>query len=457
MEPDPATSLIPFLVSVVFVVASLVFYVFFISASIALARCRGSVLRELREEGWWGSKSAEYVLAQADTFLLCVQFGRVLASLGVGILLAVCSYYGALAVATATMHLSFGVWIGVVAAFYAVCALFLLVLVQIVKNITLQYPEKVLCTTAGPLKFYGKLFAPVLIYPHRCVLRILERWGVRLTNERELTISAAELGEIAKSSSEAGTLESEESHILEGVAELSERTARDVMTTRSNIIWVRESASSAEVVAVANKESVSRLLVCGSELDDVRGMLLIKDLLNFAGQPFQPSSWRRFIRPVYRIPDTKIVKNLLVELRQKRVHFSVVLNEHGEVVGLVTLEDLVEEIVGEIFDEFDNPSLENPPIAVENGVLYLDAAVTIEVLEEEYGLSFPEGNFHSAGGFVHESLGRIPVLGDSFSASDMTFVVLEVHRHRIIRLSIAPRVAREDFEETKAVSGCMKS
>jgi putative hemolysin len=114
------------------------------------------------------------------------------------------------------------------------------------------------------------------------------------------------------------------------------------------------------------------------------------------------------------------------------------------------LEDLVEEIVGDIFDEFDNPTLENPPVTVENGVLYLDAAVTIEVLEGAYGLSFPDGKFHSAGGFVHESLGRIPALGDSFSAAGMTFVVLEVHRHRILRLSIEPRMGKS-FEEDEAV------
>jgi putative hemolysin len=450
MEPDPATSLTPVFVSASLVLGSLFFYVFFIASSIALARCRGSVLRDLSDAARWGSKHAEYILAHADTFLLCVQFGRVLASLGVGILLAVFSYYVAHAFSTATSNLPLSMWVLLGMLFYGLSALILLILVQVIKNITLQYPERVLCSTARLLKVYGKIFAPIMVYPHRCVLRVLERWGIRLTNEREFTISPAELGEIAKSSSEAGTLESEESHILEGVAELSERTARDIMTTRSNIVWVSESASSSEVVALANRESVSRLLVCGSDLDDVRGMLLIKDLLNFAGQPFQVASWRRFIRPAYRIPDTKIVKDLLVELRQKRVHFSVVLNEHGEVVGLVTLEDLVEEIVGDIFDEFDNPTLENPPVTVENGVLYLDAAVTIEVLEEAYGLSFPDGKFHSVGGFVHESLGRIPALGDSFSAAGMTFVVLEVHRHRILRLSIEPKMGKS-FEEDEAV------
>lgn len=450
MDPDPATPLINVAITGLCLVASLVFYVFFIAASIALARCRGSVLREYSDSERWGSVRAERILAEADTFLLSAQFGRVLASLGIGVVLTLFSYYVATGIDASGMQISFSVLFVVGLGFYGVCALFLLVLVQIIKNVSLQYPECVLCVTSGLLIAYGKVFAPVLVFAHRCVIRVLERWGFKATNERELTISAAELGKIAKSSSEAGTLESEESHILEGVAELSERTARDIMTTRGEIIWVRESSSSSEVVALANKESVSRLLVCGSDLDDVRGMLLIKDLLNFAGQPFQPASWRRFIRPVFRIPDTKIIKDLLVELRQKRVHFSVVLNEHGEVVGLVTLEDLMEEIVGDIFDEFDNPQLENPPIAVENGVLFLDAAVTVEVLEEEYGLSFPAGGFHSVGGFVYESLGRIPAVGDAFSAADMTFIVLEVHRHRITRLSIEPRSNRA-FEENEAV------
>ena len=117
---------------------------------------------------------------------------------------------------------------------------------------------------------------------------------------------------------------------------------------------MRDSVPSLEVLEMCRKESVSRLLVCGNELDDVRGVFLAKDFLAFVGQSLEASSWRKCIRPVYRIPDTKGVKELLVELRQKQIHFSVVLNEHGEVVGVITLEDLVEQIVGDIFDEFDN-------------------------------------------------------------------------------------------------------
>jgi putative hemolysin len=411
-------------------------YLASIAASLAVARSSVATLDTLREEGHVGASLGLEMVERADYFLLCAQFGRVLSSLAIGFVLAVGAYLGAHQLDSAVSESWVVTWSALAVVLYLAVVLTLIVAVQIVKSITLRYPEKVLCYGGWLLRLYAAITGPILGFAERVIERVLGRWGVEVTNERELRISAAELGEIVKVSSEAGTIESGEGQLLEGVAELSERIARDVMTPRSEIVWVRDSVTSADVIALCRKESVSRLLVCGSELDDVKGVLLAKDLLAFAGASVEPQAWKRFIRPAFRIPDTKVVRQLLVELQQKRVHFSVVLNEHGEVVGVVTLEDLVEEIVGEIFDEFDQPASEVLLHRQQDGTLVVDGAVSIETLAESYDIVLPDGEYQTVAGFVQEHLGRLPAPGDSFSVSGYTFAILDVQRHRIARMTI---------------------
>jgi putative hemolysin len=412
-------------------------YLSSIASSIALARSRTGVLEELQEEGHYGASRAQLMVAEADYYLICAQFGRVLASLATGLFLAVGSYAGASRIYGMPTGGFFGAWAILAVFLYVAAVVVLLVAVQVVKSVTLQHPEQVLCKAGFLLRGYALLFGPVIVRADRLIGRVLTRWDIEASNERELRITAADLGDMVKVSSEAGTLESEEGQILEGVAELSERTARDSMTPRSDIVWVKESASSKEVLDVFRKESVSRLLVCSGELDDVRGVLLAKDLLVFAGEGIEPGAWRRFIRPVYRVPDTKVVKQLLVELKEKRVHFAVVLNEHGEVVGVVTLEDLVEEIVGEIFDEFDQPQRESLQVWETHGTLFVDGGVAIQVLADQYDFVLPDGEYQTVGGFVHEHLGRVPVAGDSFSVAGITCAILEVQKRRIVKMSLS--------------------
>jgi putative hemolysin len=411
-------------------------YLASIAASIAVARSRKTALKEMIEDGHAGADRAAEIVDQAEQYLLCAQFGRVVAAIGIGFLIAV-TVHEAIALLNPLSRSGWiYTWLGVASVSYLGTVAMLLVAVQVVKSVTFEMPERVLCSTSVFLTVFARICGPLLAFAERLIRKVLQRWGIEASHERELRISSAELGEIVKMSSEAGVLEKDEGQILEGVAELSERIARDVMTPRSEIVWVKKTSSTQQVLDLCRKESVSRLLVCDSDLDDVCGVLLSKDLLAFAGEPVEEEAWRRFIRPAFRIPDTKVVKELLVELQRRRVHFSVVLNEHGEVMGVVTLEDLVEEIVGEIFDEFDNPFREAPVIHEEAGVLYLDGTVPLELLSERLQRRIPPGESQTVSGFICEQLGRLPVSGDFFSVQGITFTVLETQRNKIKRLSV---------------------
>jgi putative hemolysin len=323
----------------------------------------------------------------------------------------------------------------------------ILLVVQIVKAISMQYPERVLCAVALPLDFHSWLFRPFLLSVKRALNGVLGRFNLRAPNERDVTISSEDLGEIVEKSAAAGALEKEDRRLLRGIAELSERVAYDVMTPRKDVVWIRDSVGITDVVKTFRQESVSRLLVCGSDLDDVRGVLLVKDLLEYVGRTLEAHTWRKLIRPVYRTPDTKVVRDLLADMRAKQIHFSVVTNEHGEVAGIVTLEDLVEEIVGEIFDEFDNPQHEVPAVVETQGEFVVTGEATLVEIENRCGIDLPDGEYQTVSGFVQDRLGRMPVEGDSFSEDKFTVSVLEVRDRRVVRLSL-----RKRFKDTDAAA-----
>jgi len=412
-------------------------YMFFVAASLGLARGKIARLEEMEEQGVFCASRAIALLRDSDGFLLCAQFGRVLTSIASGFMLAVLSFVFSDRTPAGGLQIHWAVAISL----YVLLAATILLIVQIVKAISMQYPERVLCAVALPLDFHSWLFRPFLLSARRAIAGVLTRFNLRPPNERDVTISSEDLGEIVEKSAAAGSLEKEDRRLLRGVAELSERVAYDVMTPRKDVVWVRDSVSTADVVRTFRGESVSRLLVCGSDLDDVRGVVLAKDLLEFVGKTPDEHSWRALIRPVYRTPDTKVVRDLLADMRSKRIHFSVVTNEHGEVAGIVTLEDLVEEIVGEIFDEFDYPHLELPAVIETKGAFVVAGETTLVELESRCGISLPDGEYQTVSGFVQDRLGRVPSEGDSFSEDGITIAVLEVRDRRVVRLSLRKRTS----------------
>jgi putative hemolysin len=426
-------SLLLFAALPVFVAATC--YLFFIAASLGIARSSITRLEEMLEEGATGAQRALKILKESDRYLLCTQFGRLLSSITAGFSLALCVrgvgkiLSGDQAGAQSASFVVSGIIVVVVLAA-------LLVLVQVTKAVSLQYPERMLCRVSGALRVVFSIFGPILVFAHRAIARVLNRFNIKVSNEREIAVSADDLSEIVKMSSEKGTIEKDEQALLEGVVELSDRVTREVMTPRSDIVWVREGVSGSELVGIFTREGVSRVLVCGKDLDEVRGILLAKDLFPYVGKTLTGVDWRSFIRPAYFVPDTKPVKELLKELRQQGIHLAVVLNEHGGVDGIVTLEDLVEEIVGEIFDEFDSPAERGGMVSQRDGALIVEGTVPTSRISEDIGVAFPDGEYDTVAGFIMSHLGRLPAEGESFDFEGWAFVVSEVHKHRINRVAL---------------------
>ncbi len=433
----PSSDVSSFLVCAFGLLAVVALYMFFVAATLGLARGKIARLEEMEDRGVFCAARAIGLLRDADGFLLCAQFGRVLTSIASGFMLAVLSFVFSDRTPAGGLQIQ---WL-VAISLYVLLAATILLVVQIVKAISMQYPERVLCAVALPLDFHSWLFRPFLLSVRGALNSLLNRFNLKAPNERDVTISSEDLGEIVEKSAAAGALEKEDRRLLRGVAELSERFAYDVMTPRKDVVWVRDSAGMVDVVQTFRRESVSRLLVCGSDLDDVRGVVHAKDLLGYIGKTADVYGWRTLIRPVYRTPDTRVVRDLLAEMRAKQVHFSVVTNEHGEVAGIVTLEDLVEEIVGEIFDEFDNPQHEARPVVQDGEDLVVPGTISLAELGSQCSLMLPDGEYQTVGGFVQDRLGRVPVQGDSFSEDGITVVVLEVRERRVEKVSLRRRRA----------------
>jgi CBS domain containing-hemolysin-like protein len=431
-------------------------YVFFIVASLSIARSRVARLEELVEAGALGAKTGLRIVENSERYLLCTQMGRLCSSFGAGFCLAFVTGH-----IVRGIHHAFGEWPtlpGTVMA-VAVAAMFMLgtlVCVQIAKSLSLQFPEKALCFVALPLRLSYALFGPLLLFIHSTVARVLAKFDVRPTTERDISISADDLSEIVKISSENGSLEKSEQKLIEGVVDFAERVVREVMTPRKDIVWAKETVSTRELITICTREAVSRVLISGADLDDVRGIILAKDLLQCVTQSLDSDSWRAYIRPTYIVPNTKPVDDLLAELRSKGIHLAVVLDEHGGVGGVVTVEDLLEQIVGEIFDETDVVADREPPVQEIDGAWRIDGAASIDDLPEGLAISSSEGQYDTIAGYLLSHVGRLPDQGETFVVEGIEFKVLEVHKHRIARLhvKILPKAEELKAEELPlAVNG----
>jgi putative hemolysin len=230
--------------------------------------------------------------------------------------------------------------------------------------------------------------------------------------------------------------------MLQGILQFRNTLAREVMTPRPDIVALSVDASRDETLAMVAEEGHSRLPVYDGTIDQVVGVLLIKDLLGWLVRDdgTAPFDLRMLIREAHFVPDTKRIGELLAELRTRKVHMAIVLDEFGGTEGLVTLEDLLEEIVGDIYDEHDE--LEADFTVLPSGDVSIDGGASISEVNDRLGLDLPESDYDTIGGYVFGELGRVPLAGDAVALNGVGELrVAEVEERRIIRLLLVPSAA----------------
>ena len=231
-----------------------------------------------------------------------------------------------------------------------------------------------------------------------------------------------------------GALERQDAALIEGVFEFSEKNAREVMTPRTAIDALAVDATLDETVALLVETQRSRYPVYEDSIDNIVGLLLAKDLIPLLHARSDPFDLRQLMRPVHVVPGSREVEEVLADFKRLKEHMAVVLDEYGGTAGIVTMEDLLEEIVGEILDEYDEP--EELPAPDPDADVLIPGATNIGELNERFGLEVPDDEYATIGGYIFGALGRLPLVGDRVTASHAVFTVREMDGRRIDTLAV---------------------
>lgn len=420
---------------------------FFVAAEFAIVKVRATRLQQLADEGHKRAKTALTVVHHLDEHLSATQLGITLASLALG-------WIGEPAVAeliATPMHL-LARWVPAldspvathtVASVIAFCLITMMhiVLGELVpKSLAIVQAEALTLWCAPPLRLFYRLFKWPIALLNNTANGILHRFGVEPASEHEIAHSNEELRMLVSASAAGGHLDETERVLIDNVFEFSERIAREVMVPRNEMICFFTDDTLEENLAVARESGHTRFPVCEEEKDNVIGMVHLRDLFR-AQQGLRDI--RSIMRPVMVVPETLSVSRLLKEFQNHRTHMAILVDEYGGTAGMVTIEDLVEEIVGEIQDEFDQE--EKPEVQqVAPNTFEVDGAMLLEDAREELGLDLDDEveGVDTIGGYIFTMLGEKPAVGQKLQVGRHLLQIIEVEGLRITRVLVAPHASQ---------------
>jgi putative hemolysin len=419
---------------------------FFAAAEFSLVAIRLSRVRQLVGQGNARARIVQELLADLDRVVSGVQVGITLSSLGLGAL-------GEVTVARFVRPLFDwlpGKQAAVIAHSLALALAFLLLTVMHVvlgelvpKTISLQRAERVALLVARPFHWFLHTFRWAIDLLDRMARRVTHALGVAAPHSHTLVHSAEELQILIQQARERGLLALVEESFIQRVIEMGQLQVREIMVARPDMHRLAVNASLEEVMKVFATTQRSRIPVYEGTIDHVLGFLHIKDMLwvlldreRRTEEGLAPPDFdlRRMLREILIVPESKSASELLAELRALRIGMAMVVDEFGSILGLVTLEDVLEQLVGEIHDEFD---VIERPLTLADGAMVFDASLNVRDLETQYNIVLPEDPaYATVGGFALSQLGFIPRGGESFDYDGYRFTVLEMDHRRVARLKI---------------------
>lgn len=426
-----------------FIIACLILVnAFFAAAEIALVSVSDVRLKLLAEQG---HRRARMVLATTEDST------RFLATIQIGITLA-----GFLSSATAATKLAVPFQAVLRPVFGALAEPFSLVgittmlaLVSLIfgelvpKRLALRHAERYALFCIRPIRWIGKLTAPIVKFLSFATNLILLITGNPSENETE-SVSTEEIKAMVDAGRAGGAVGEQERRIIHGAVELGNITARAIMVPRVQIQFLRASTSVAEAYQIVSENAHTRLPVCKNDLDNIVGILHVKDLIRpLSGLTTQPPRLTELLRPVRYVPETKPATELLKEMKQNRLHMVIVKDEFGGTAGLVTLEDVLEEIVGEIRDEYDaEEEREFRQISDHEGIFKIRASIA--TVNNELDVQLPRAEAATLAGLFLEELQRPPQVGDRLQIDHVVLTVLEDGQR--VRVAMLPAEEPEDLD-----------
>ncbi len=401
---------------------------FFVAAEFSVVRSRRSRLEAMARAGDAKARIVLRATANLARLLSASQFGITLASIGIGALAEESLSHG---FASAFEAMSIPARIGT-AGLGTFCALAVVTYGHVVfgelapRSAALNHPEEVSRWLVPPLMLFAWITSPFTWLLNASAEFVLRLFGQKAVDAEENVHSADELRILVEQSQEVGALERQDAALIEGVFEFSEKNAREVMTPRTAIDGLAVDATLDEAVALLVETQRSRYPVYEDSIDNIIGLLLAKDLIPLLHARTEPFDLRQLMRPVHVVPSSREVEEVLADFKRLKEHMAVVLDEYGGTAGIVTMEDLLEEIVGEILDEYDEP--EELPSPDPGADVLIPGATNIGELNERFGLEVPDDEYSTIGGYLFGALGRLPVAGDRVTASHAVFTVRSMMR-----------------------------
>lgn len=410
---------------------------FFSMSEIALITLNDNKIDKLASDGNKKAKKIADFTGNSAKFLSTIQIGVTLAGF-LASAFAADSFVGyilaALKISSANAHYKL-ISNLILIAITVLMSYFTLVLGELVpKKIGMQKAEKISFAIIDILRFFGAIFSPIIK-----VLSVSANAVVRLLgmnpNADEETVTEEEILMMVDVGEEKGVIEEAQSEMVSNIFEFDDITASDLMTHRTDIVAVEIDDSIDEVLAVATESGRSRIAVYEDDIDSIKGVFYVKDLIPYVGKNVPKSvNIKKLIRPALYVPESKKADDIFEDMCKSRIQIAIVVDEYGGTAGLLTLEDLVESIVGDIQDEYDDEEADFEQ--VDEGVYSFEGDCDIEDAEESLGAELPIGDFDTLAGFVLEQLGDIPDVGDHFDYSHFTFTVTEMDENKIEKIEV---------------------
>lgn len=405
---------------------------FFVAAEFALVKVRPTQIDPYVTEGIKRAKVARHMIRHLDAYLSATQLGITLASLALGWIgePAFAWVIGPVVKPFAGDNPQLLHSLSVTMSFLVITILHIVLGELAPKSLAIRKSEGTTLMVAYPLFVFYKLTYPAIWLLNHAANALLKLIGIAPVSEGEITHDEAEL-RLLLASSDSSDLPKQKRELLDNVFELSHRMARQIMLPRQDVVYLDATRPLAENLRTARRSGHTRFPLCQGDLDHVVGLIHIKDLFH---RDRNLRNLQEVAREIAFVPETLELDRLLKRMRTERFHLAAVIDEYGGVSGIVTLENVIEEIVGSIEDEFD---VENPEIQKqEDGVYQVSGGMLVEDLEAALHVEFSDRDEDTIGGVVLSELGRNPTVGDRIEVGPVTIEVLEVQHNRVNTVAI---------------------
>ncbi|MBI2777389.1 MAG: HlyC/CorC family transporter [Chloroflexi bacterium] len=425
---------------------------FFVAAEIALVSIRRSRVDQLVDEGSSGARRVRRLLDDPGRFLAISQLGLTVIGFFASAYAAVSLVEGLQRALESTGMSQGNASLVALVVVTTILALFTIVFAELVpKTLALAHPERFALTLSRPIDFLARILGPLVALLTGITRTIARMLGTEVTSEAQIT--AEELRLIVERGGEQGVLEAEEEQMINAVIELGDRRVHEVMVPRVSIVGIRVSASFEEAIDVVIEEGHSRIPAYEDSIDEVVGILYAKDLLPYLKSDAAPRpALRTLLRPPVLVPESMTIDDLLHELQRRKVHIAIVLDEYGGTAGIVTIEDLLEEIVGEIQDEYD---VEEPMVVrLGEHQARIDGRADVDELRELFDVELEledEEEYDTVGGLIYHRIGGVPAPGDTVQVSGLTLTVETTDGRRVGKVLVVrkPRLDNQFADDDR--------